>query len=726
MSAYRTNAEMWQTPFTAETCPSASTPEGKQGELFFPTIGFNGYVFVYAYAPSGCSSPDNRLYMLNALNGKVIDSLPLQGPNLSGSWHPKQFDHVFPGENGVAFLDGTNVRYATFDTNNTPGIGDDELTEGTNTAIDLASSSGQFILHASGNGAGYVYAILSNGANSDANNLNASCTGSVELARATPASGSTPGRSTVPVSTCSFVPDSVAISPDNGVVVLGAQPGTSGAYDDMLVKYSVSDAVVYNKDLNNMSGDGFATVRRTSQPAVDNNGVAILVSTADVTQYSNSDRYVVVRKVDATGTMSIVYASSDDYTMDPNGQDKFGAGTKVDLQGGKAYFVSCKLEWYANFCGAANNTYVTVLDLVNVIGDRYPRSEPLTSYDYEEIDMDGDKLNMFHENQQGTSDYSQDFDDDGIDDNKESEWYSDKIVTYCNTDTQNNPINCAAPNPLQKDLFVQIDWTKDNNYSTQPTPDQLMPVVEAFREFGIETHFDVGHNIGSALSVGVDDDIKDFGGGNQVPYRGDTVDLNEFSLDITDYKKGDTQNNLTSNFSDKRRGVWRYMLFSRFIPDDDPNSIKLGTAIGGDDDMLIAYESVGIVAPNDFDVRLSKAVMHEMGHSLCLTPIARYEFQDSTCIYSKVDGATSVTHSMTENGTGYYGIMNYNIGTNTSPLSSVSYSEGLYNDDHNDWVAVKKGMKDFSLPKLKFELDFTTTGLDTVDCNEEEHMVLCF
>ncbi|MBL8159627.1 hypothetical protein JNJ66_04165 [Candidatus Saccharibacteria bacterium] len=699
LAAYRGNTQLWSQPFQAEACPSASTAEGKLAELSFPTIGYDGIVYVYAYAQSGCSSPDNRLYAVSALNGQAISSLALQTGNPANVGQPRQYEHIFPGENQVTFLDGTTVRTASIDKQSTAAITDDELVEQVSKAVNLAHSTSQFVIHASGNAAGYVYAILTPGPQSDTYNPNANCTGSVELAKATPDT-STTTKSTVPVNTCGFVPDAVTIAPDNGVIVLGAQPGAWGAYDDMLVKYSTSGTVVYNKDLNNLSGAGFATVRQTSQPVVDNNGVAVVVSTADVTQYSNSDRYVVVRKIDTSGNSSIVYASSDDFTMDPNGQDKFGASTKLDIQNGKAYFVSCKLQWYANHCSSASDSYVSVVDLTNVIGNRYPRSEPLSSYNYTVVDIDTDGLSKFHEDQQETSDYQADFDSDGINDYKESEWFADRVAAFCKTDGQNNIVRCAPPDPKQKDLYVQIDWVVDNNqYSTQPTANQLMPVILAFRAQGIEAHFDIGQSNGNNDQVNPGDDVADFGGGNALKYVSDVIDLDSSSLSVHDYKLGSTTFDTPSNFdSAKRHNIWRYMIFSKALPGIDVT----GAALPGDDDVLIGYKTLKDLAGNDFDLHLGKAVMHELGHGLCLSSAQRYEAQDSSCVYSKVDDQTPVD---LEEHDGYYGIMNYTVTGSSEPLSAVSYSGGTYSNDHDDWAAVEKGLDDFSQAKPLYDIN---------------------
>ena len=101
-------------------------------------------------------------------------------------------------------------------------------------------------------------------------------------------------------------------------------------------------------------------------------------------------------------------------------------------------------------------------------------------------DLDDDGLNASQETVQGTSNSQKDTDGDGLNDLIESQWYPQRDDVFCGT-------SCAYPDPLAKDLYIEIDWMKDSsNRTLKPSPSQIGFVENMFENNDINLHVDTG------------------------------------------------------------------------------------------------------------------------------------------------------------------------------------------------------------------------------------------
>jgi len=255
-----------------------------------------------------------------------------------------------------------------------------------------------------------------------------------------------------------------------------------------------------------------------------------------------------------------------------------------------------------------------------------------------------------------------DSDGDGLSNYIESAYYPLGREIFCNTSTD----TCAPPDPYQKDLYLEIDWMTNWLKSYKPTNTQLGLVGSKFAAIGVNFHADTGQ----------------FGGGNSVNYQ---APLNVID-DYYPYKYGTSSQ--PANFDAKRLKIWRYMISGNNFTDTTPGSLTAsGKAEGGGDDMFLSY---GLLEnkqnlPAGLDNAVAGTIIHELGHTLCLTPsIASYTGQDTRCVFDDIDSELSSLN--------YHSAMNYQYQfTNT-----YSFSSGLNGLlDHDDITAINYGFNDF-------------------------------
>lgn len=279
-------------------------------------------------------------------------------------------------------------------------------------------------------------------------------------------------------------------------------------------------------------------------------------------------------------------------------------------------------------------------------------------------DLDGDGLIAEQETTQGTSNANKDTDGDGLDDYIESQWYPDRDEVFCGP-------QCAYPDPTTKDVYVEIDWMNNpNDTSYQPSSTQLNQVKSAFNARGINAHFDTGQ----------------YGGGNELSSYEQTLpfvqDANNF--DFYDYKNGTSTTN--ANFDSDRKRIWHYMISGYQYAENTGSS---GVSFAGDDDFFISYglikngqSSFGYL---NLDDAVAGTIIHELGHSLCLTDTAAYNEQSSNCVYDGIDNTNASSDYVSSMNYSYQMFMvDYSMGQNGTP------------NDHDDWGAVETGLKDFS------------------------------
>jgi hypothetical protein len=303
---------------------------------------------------------------------------------------------------------------------------------------------------------------------------------------------------------------------------------------------------------------------------------------------------------------------------------------------------------------------------------------------YEPIDADADGVGVEQEQFMGTSDLQVDTDHDGLSDLMEAPWYSGRADTFCDADP--DPDVCAYPDPLKKDIYVEVDWMDSGSKEYKPTGTQLDLVKDMFANKNINVHFDTG----------------EYGGGEELTTY--TADLRmkpvSGSVSFADYKDGGA--GITANFESIRNNIWHYMIYGHRYVDNSVNinnttlSDSSGVAEGGGDDLFIAGDVVeNASGVESVDLAVASTIAHELGHNLCLShsvPIGAN--LPSECEYSGVDDDSFKPIN-------YKSVMNYRYQLTKEYIGSVDYSDGtngtlLFPDDHDDWSAVMLGMGSFS------------------------------
>lgn len=319
----------------------------------------------------------------------------------------------------------------------------------------------------------------------------------------------------------------------------------------------------------------------------------------------------------------------------------------------------------------------------------YPSGyEGATVVDGSAIDSDGDGLNIIQELQQGTSDNEDDSDSDGIDDLKESVWFPDRDEVFCKIDPPSANV-CAYPNPIAKDLYVEVDWMFDPsmNRTFKPTSTQLGLLEAMFANEGINFHADTGQ----------------FGGGNELPDY--TAALRQDSVaiipDFANYKNGG--DGIVANFDSDRLGIWRYMIYGNFYSNANGISSSSGWAEVLGDDLFISGGVVeNVSGATDADRAVANTIAHELGHNLCLSNERVYFEQDEQCVFAGIDNKSGLPPISNPdayyNLEGYESVMNYKYQlTDQGDIGSVDYSHGPDGStNHDDWSAVKSHIGGFN------------------------------
>jgi hypothetical protein len=357
-------------------------------------------------------------------------------------------------------------------------------------------------------------------------------------------------------------------------------------------------------------------------------------------------------------------------------------GAYIEINSSGQFVATCGSPDYASFVISAKypsmpgapysdtrKLFLSTFD-INYPND-YAGAQVPSPYD----DSDGDGMSLVNEIAQGTSDAVIDTDGDGINDMKESVLYPYRDNVFCKTNV--TPHVCSYPHPVVKDVYVQIDWMNDGTNSFKPSDAQIGLVSDAFANQGIYFHADTGQ----------------YGGGNQLStYTAPLSFEKGLSTDYFDYKD--------SNFNTDRQGVWRYMI-SGYNYSYSPTSS--GATYPGSDNIFISYgyikdhqSSFGYI---DTDTAIAGTMIHEIGHSLCLSGTQGYSYQNSECIYSGVDSGDTTTNAYAD----YDSSMNY-----YNQMGMVDYSTGINGapDDHDDWTAVSNHMTDFTSWDYDTEHDY--------------------
>lgn len=301
-------------------------------------------------------------------------------------------------------------------------------------------------------------------------------------------------------------------------------------------------------------------------------------------------------------------------------------------------------------------------------------------------DADSDGLTLAQESAIGTSDSDMDgdTDNDGLSDFIESPWNTNRDDQFCDTST---PKNCAYPDPLKKDVYVEMDWMHNGSTDYKPTSTQIGLVISMFNDHNINLHIDAG----------------EYGGGNELTTYESPL-LNQPSstqIDYYDYKSGG--NGISSNFASDRAGIWHYMISSnRYTYDVDPaDSSGWASVMGSNTFIALGY----ILDDNSVasqDRAVANTIAHELGHNICLSPTRKYNEQPAQCVYQGIDnGDSGSSYYNLEN---YESVMNYRYQlTDYDDLGVVKYSEGTNTtNDHDDWSGINSAVGLFNAPRTLY------------------------
>lgn len=485
----------------------------------------------------------------------------------------------------------------------------------------------------------------------------------------------------------------------------------TSAYDDLVKPVSTlrlshsqlpNDIRDISNDYLNIMQDKCSTAHNSLQQAMQNpqNGGRWTINQVGFYDWDTGD------VIDSYGLSVEIYwtVSGGDNFQIGWGSSDVSASTSSSDPDDKIYSAYIHLESNGDYTCYSNNTSEAFVVLLTDIPNIEFKQPWYSTFDYDyptgyegalvpdgqSIDSDGDGLNIIQEMQQQTSDGEDDTDGDGIDDLKESVWFSNRDEVFCKIDPPAANI-CAYPDPIVQDVYVEIDWMQDGSESYKPNSDQIEMVEDAFIAQGINFHADT----------------SEFGGGNVLQsfesplYFGNSTT----NVDFNDYRNGYGTD--PANFNPDRQTIWRYMI-SGYKYAEYPDSS--GIAEVGGDNIFISY---GLIEDDfswsDFDTYIASTMIHEIGHNLCLSGTLKYTNQPSECIFSGID-SDAIEYEI------YPSAMTYRHQGDT-----VDYSTGqglVY--DHDDWSAVKLEMGHFRslYPSSGVSLkSYSTNATRTVDMN---------
>lgn len=263
-----------------------------------------------------------------------------------------------------------------------------------------------------------------------------------------------------------------------------------------------------------------------------------------------------------------------------------------------------------------------------------------------------------------------DTDGDGILDKIESPLYPLKNDLFC---SDSSGSSCAYPNPAEKDLYIEIDWMENLLVNYKPNSSQVAKLIEGLDDLGYNVYVDTG----------------DYGGGGALSDYIETLPLtyNDPEINFFDLMNGSAGHSVPANFAANRKGIWRYVISGYEFSETEGSS---GGSYPGSGTAFISYGYIedhqGGFNYNDLDTAIAGTLLHEIGHSICLSDTEAYTFQSNDCIFDEIDKDYSSNV--------YDSVMNYYLQMFQYKLSDGSNGNG----DHDDWGAIDGGgIADFSI-----------------------------
>ena len=209
--------------------------------------------------------------------------------------------------------------------------------------------------------------------------------------------------------------------------------------------------------------------------------------------------------------------------------------------------------------------------------------------------------------------------------------------------------------PFSQDIYLEVDWMEGTGIFDPPHifyKESQWAIVEKFSEHNIRLYIDDGWP-GTPIN----------GGGEELDH------IKAVSQDT-----GEILRWYRNNFPDERKGIFRYMVFGHTGNFNHPaiqnhyDTAFLSYAFEFKQ-ILIGAITKGIINMRTWKGKVASSVMHELGHSIGITP---WEF-------GGVDNYSKVWRD-------YYSVMNYDVQYNTDLLD---YSDGSHGPrDRNDWVEI--------------------------------------
>ncbi|HVF53880.1 MAG TPA: PKD domain-containing protein [Actinomycetota bacterium] len=211
-------------------------------------------------------------------------------------------------------------------------------------------------------------------------------------------------------------------------------------------------------------------------------------------------------------------------------------------------------------------------------------------------DRDGDALPACREELQGTTDGRTDWDRDGLSDLTESRWFDRRKRIFCGR-------SCAYPNPVGKDIFVEVDRmrTPAGHSHGHGFPQSIVRSMRrTFLDHGIDIHFDQGR----------------FGGGNLIPHD----DLLSFELAPGDDVDRLYNGTRSKGFSRERRGFFHYVIVGHGLAGSPCDIMGLGEAPVEDlrryGDLVVIFRDCLERSSVDEMSGLVHIFLQELGHNL--------------------------------------------------------------------------------------------------------------